>query len=358
MPIKIKERVSVRFVIAHYLRCARILYVQGNRTIVAQGHRLFFYQNGKRERVIATLPVSFTEQIFSLFTFTRLGLRLGIHAAQPIGDGRILVVLKRRFVLVDQDGSSRVVDRIHRGNKPASRAICQVPDGSILYGEYLLNKDRQIPVALYRTENPISGFKKIFEFPAGEIRHIHFVQWDPFESCLWMGTGDANAECQLFKSTDIGNSWTRIGGGTQDWRAVSVIFTEESLFWGTDAGSDAGRTPNFIVRLNRVTQAISLVQRIQGPCHGAGALCDGTLFISTGVEGGGNEVDTAAHLWASRDGEKWHECYARSKKMWPHIIQYGVMRIPPGTETSETLHFTALALRGAAETWFNGMLDI
>jgi hypothetical protein len=347
----------VRFVRANSLRRARVLFVEGTYTIVARGQSIYYYQDGKRDRLIAALPASFTEKIFSLFTFTRLGLRLGVHAAQPLGDGRILVVLKRRFVLVDKDGSSRVVDRVHQGNKPASRAICQVPDGSVLYGEYLLNKDRQIPVAIYRTEDPASGFKKIFEFPAGEVRHIHFVQWDPIEECLWMGTGDANSECNLFKSTDIGKSWTRIGGGTQEWRAVSVLFTVDSLFWGTDAGSDAGHTPNYIVRFDRLTHVISLVERVQGPCHASGALRDGTLFISTGIEGGDNEVDASAHLWASRDGEIWREVYAHPKKMWPHIIQFGVIRIPPGTESTDTLHFTALALRLSAETWYSGALQ-
>ncbi len=346
------------FAITQRLCGARVLHVNGERSIVACGLRLFYYAKGKPERVLAFLPGSFFERVMSVFIFTRLGLRLGVHAALPLSDGRILVVLKRRFVLIAQDGSTRIIDRVHRGNKPASRAICQVPDGSVLYGEYLLNKDRQAPIALYRTENPASGFKKIFEFPAGEVRHIHFVQWDPFDACLWMGTGDANSECHLFKSTDIGKSWLRIGGGTQNWRAVSVIFTEDALFWGTDAGSDAGYTPNYIVCFDRLSGNISLIQQVQGPCHGSGSLSDGTMFISTGVEGGENEMDASAHLWVSRDGQKWVEVYSRLKKKWPHVIQFGVMRIPPGCETSNNIHFTALALRGAAETWFSGVLEI
>jgi hypothetical protein len=348
----------LRFVLSRYLRRSRVLFIEGPRTIVAKGNKLFHYENAKTKRLIAALPVSLTEKILSFFLFTRLGLRMGIHAAQPLCDGRILVVLKRRFVLVDQDGSSRVVDRVHRGNKPASKALCQIPDGTVLYGEYFLNKNREIPVALYRTENPVLGFRKIFEFSAGEVRHIHFVQWDPIEACLWMGTGDADAECNLFKSTNMGESWSRIGGGSQDWRAVSVIFTKAALFWGTDAGSDADLTPNYIIRFDRITHELSKVQRIQGPCHGSGALFDGTMFISTGVEGGKNELDASAHLWASKDGYKWWEVYARSKKKWPHIVQFGVMRIPPGTETTDTLHFNALALRGAAETWYSGKIDM
>ncbi len=337
---------------------ARVLYVNGEECYVARGLNLLIYEQGKKTRVISTLPASLKERFFSFFVFTRLGLRVGIHAAMPLSNGRILVVMKRRFVLIEQDGSSRVIDKIHRGNKPASRAICGLPDGSILYGEYLLNEKRNSPVGIYRSGRIEKGFEKIYEFPAGIVRHIHFIQWDPYESCLWMGTGDRDAESFLYKSVDYGLSWNRIDGGSQLWRAVSIIITPEALYWGTDAGSDAGDTPNYIVRFDKKTKKLFTIQRVQGPCHGACLLLNGVLCISTGVEGGENESDASAHLWASRDGHQWREVYARPKKKWPHIVQFGVMRIPPGTETTDALHFNALALRGAAETWYSGTLDM
>jgi hypothetical protein len=343
----------LKFVIKKHGRWGRVLFVDGDQAFVAKGNRLFLYKEGHKEKMIASLSVSFLEKMLSLFTFMRLGMRLGIHAAQPLNDGRILIVQKKRFVLIEADGSSSLVDQVHRGNKPASRAVCRVPDGSVLYGEYLLNDKRQSPVAVYSTENPAAGFKKIFEFSPGVVRHIHFIQWDPFDECLWMGTGDADHECDLFRSTDQGKNWLKIGGGSQLWRAVSVVFSQQALYWGTDAGSDAGHASNHIVRFDRGSKELKLVKQIQGPCHGSGILHDGTMFFSTGVEGGINEIDTSAHLWASRDGLNWYEVFHLKKKKWPHIIQYGVMRIPPGTETSDKLHFTSLALQGASERWFS-----
>lgn len=346
----------MRFSLIKHLNGARILHVDGDQCLVAHGLRLLIYENGKKQRVVGFLPASLIERFFSFFTFTRLGLRLGIHAALPLNDGRYLVVLKQRIVVIEQNGSTHTIDKIHRGNKPASRAICRLPEGSIVYGEYLLNKDRLSPVAIYRSDKLESGFNKIYEFSSGEVRHIHFIQWDPFELCLWMGTGDSDIECNLFKSTDKGKQWTRVGGGSQEWRAVSVIFTDNSLFWGTDAGSDAGSTPNYIVRYDRVSRSISPVQQVQGPCHGSGMLSDGSMFITTGVEGGINEVDESAHLWVSSDGNNWIDVYSRLKKKWPHIIQFGVMRVPPGCETGTSIHFTGLALQGAAESWFCGVI--
>jgi hypothetical protein len=338
------------------IRGARPLFVDGDRVIGARGLDLIERRENGVVRSLGRPSAGLFEKALSLLPLTRLGLRLGLHAAVPWADGAILAVLKRRFVLFGPDGSSEVVDRIHRGNKPAARAVAVLPDGRILYGEYCLNDDRSLPVALYRTDDPRRGFVKLFEFPPGRVRHIHFVQYDPYEFCLWMGTGDQNAECGLYRSADAGTTWTLVGGGSQTWRSIGVAFTPDALYWGTDAGSDAGDSPNHIVRYDRSKGIADLVQRVQGPCHGVGKLADGTLFVSTGVEGGRNEMDRAAHLWMSRDGNAWMEMFARRKNSWPLIAQFGVLRIPPGTESGRTLHFAGLALRGAAETWYRGDL--
>jgi hypothetical protein len=335
---------------------SRALFVEPGRVIGGRGRELLEWRDDGEWRCIAKFPASAAEAALSAWSFTRLGLRLGIHSVVTVGDGEFLAVLKRRFVLVGKSGRLTEVDRVHRGNKPASRALCATPAGPIFYGEYLLNNDRSSAVAIYRTDDVAKGFKKIHEFPAGEVRHVHFLQWDPHGSCLWMGTGDRDSECRFYRSDDHGGSWQLAGGGSQDWRAVGVAFTGSALFWGMDAGSDAGDTPNFIMRYDRKSRTIGRVQRLQGPAHGVGALADGTLVVSSGVEGGINEADRCAHLWASRDGDHWEEVFARPKKRWPNIIQFGVLRIPPGAGRGDELTFTGLALRGATETVFQGRL--
>ncbi len=346
----------MRFVQIQAIKGTRVLHAAPAETIVARKYRLESYDSIMHSTFIAQINVPWVERLAAAFTFTRLGLRLGIHAALPLADAGILVVLRRRFVLIEPNGEQRLVDVIHRGNKPAFRGVCAVPSGPVLYGEYLLNDERSSPIAVYRSANLLQGFTRIFEFQAGDIRHIHFIQWDPFESCLWMGTGDADNECRLYRSSDTGDSWRLVGSGNQDWRAVAVAFTQNALYWGTDAGSDAGSTPNFIMRFDRSSGDLVRVHRVQGPCHGVGALAGQTIVVSTGVEGGVNEVDRSAHLWAGVGGVGWCELGSRPRRWWPHIIQYGVMRIPPGVENCEHLDFTGLALQGASETWFRGKI--
>ena len=47
--------------------------------------------------------------------------------------------------------------------------------------------------------------------PRESVRHIHFVNYDHYEKCLWLGTGDEDFECKLYRSIDngkyMGNSW-------------------------------------------------------------------------------------------------------------------------------------------------------
>jgi hypothetical protein len=70
------------------------------------------------------------------------------------------------------------------------------------------------------------------------------------------------------------------------------------------------------------------------------------------MEGGANEKDGCAHIWASRDGQHWEDLAQWKKDSWPFRFQYGIVRFPHGLENSELLHFTTLGLKGDGETHY------
>jgi hypothetical protein len=212
-------------------------------------------------------------------------------------------------------------------------------------------------MGIYRSDDEGKSFKLIYEKQAGEIRHFHSIQYDQYENCLWTSTGDLDSECGLYRSTDHGETWELVGAGSQSWRSVGLMFTPDYLYWGTDAGSDAGRSKNYIVRLARKNNKLEIIDELQGPCHGSTTLLDGTLLVATGVEGGKNEVDRKVHLWASRDGDKWQELISLKKDFWPFRIQYGVIRFPYGTNKNNILHFTTFGLSGCGETYFAARIE-
>jgi hypothetical protein len=304
---------------------------------------------------IAT-PGSLSEMLISLHRLPRQLLRLGIHHAWPLKNQGTLAVIKKRAITLDSSGRQVSLYSIRRGNKPGHKGVCTTPDGTVFLAEYALNNDRSMPISLYRSLDNANSFHEIKEFPAGDIRHLHFVQYDPFSGWLWLGSGDTDKESRIYTSRDSGESWELIGEGSQKWRAICVSFTEDAVYWGTDAGSDAGTHPNWILRWDRKQASAEVVQELQGPCHGSASLCDGFLLVSTGVEGGVNEKDRNAHLWASKDGMHWEEVFSRTKDSLPFILQFGVMRFPPGLEAGNEIAFTCMGLKGEGEVTYFGKL--
>ena len=293
---------------------------------------------------------SIIERLIGTFRLSRQALRVGIHHLLPLNNGNILVTAKRKTYILDQKGRVVNVFMGYQGNKPGHQGICLAPNGSIFFGEYLLNGDRSKEVNLYRSNDNGKSFQVIKTFPAGDIRHIHFIKWDPYEKCLWMGTGDYgenNHENRLYRSFDNGYSWMLIGSGSQDWRAIGVCFTPTHLVWGTDAGSCPDTV--HLVRMSRETHELELLEDFEGPCHGCASFADGRVFFSTGVEGGENEKDNMSRL-KKFDGVKTENLLELRKDHWPLIIQYGVMRFPLGTDQCSRTVFTSMGLKGHGET--------
>jgi hypothetical protein len=334
----------------------RLLWTDGVTSYLARGMSFFGLDPDNRITMPYYAIGNRREHLLAGFRLSRQLFRLGIHHLWPLRGGAFLVVAKKRIYRVTPDGLAEIVFRIPRGNKPAHKGVCVTPHGDVFLGEYALNGERCLPVTLYRSRDGGRVFTPVYEFAPGVVRHIHFVQWDPFAQCLWMGTGDHDHESGIYRSTDIGESWEQVGGGSQLWRAIGVAFRSEAIFWGTDAGSDAGVHPNYVMRLNRATWALDKVLEIQGPCHGSTVLKDRTLLVSTGVEGGANERDRYAHLWASRDGVSWQELIQYRKDYRPYIVQFGVIRFPNGLKANNRVAFTTLGLADDGETIVIGQL--
>lgn len=324
----------------------RALYTERNKVWIAKGMTYYAIDyNGNRvtpkyrvgnllERCLAILPQS------------RLLLRQGIHHLTPLKDGSVFLTSRKVSYVVDKSGSIRNTFSGYVGNKPAHQGVCVTPKGTIFFGEYSVNLNHKNASKLFRSRDNGMTFETIYVFPKN-VRHIHFIKYDPYEDCIWLGTGDADDECFLMKSSDEGDSWETIGSGSQDWRAIGVCFNEESLVWGTDAGSVPDQ--NHVLKMNRKTHTLEVLYNAEGPCHGCASFSNGKVFISTGIEGGENERDHFAHLKRVQ-GREIYEITKMEKNFYPLIMQYGVMRFPLGTENTDHVIFTALGLKKGLET--------
>lgn len=327
----------------------RALYQTHDKIWVAKG-MTFYAIDYTGKRVSLKYHVGgLKERLLGAFRLSRQLLRVGLHHLLPLINGNILVTSKRITYIVSPEGKVVHTFSGYQGNKPGHQGVCVTPEGTIFFAEYLLNTNRDHAIRLFRSTNNGESFHVVKEWPAGDIRHLHFVKWDAYEQCLWLGTGDygkGDNENRLYRSNDNGNTWELIGKGSQDWRAIGVCFTKDALLWGTDAGS-CPDTVHFI-RMNRNAKHLEILEDFEGPCHGCASYADGTAFFSTGVEGGVNEKDRFARLKAF-DGKKTQEVFRLKKDIFPLVLQYGVMRFPLGTDGCTKVVFTTMGLQGHGE---------
>ena len=245
-----------------------------------------------------------------------------------------------------KDGRIKNTFTGYLGNKPGHQGICVTPDGTLFFGEYTLNMKRENDTHLYRSIDGGRSFQIILTLRKSEVRHIHFIKYDPYEKCVWLGTGDEDRENRLMRSFDNGDTWETVGEGSQDWRAIGICFDEYCLTWGTDAGSVPNQ--NHIIRMDRETNMISIIADAEAHVMGCGSFKDGRVFISTGVEGGENEKDRYARLKTIENG-KIKEMLKYKKDLFPFILQYGVIRFPLGTENTDRVVYTTYGLIGNGE---------
>ena len=290
---------------------AKALYQELDKIWVAKGMTFFAIDyNGKRVSRKYRIG-GWKDRLMSWHRLPSQLLRVGIHHLLPLKNGNLLVVVKRKLYILSSEGKVLNAWSEFKGNKPVHQGVCVTPEGTIFFGEYVLNPNRDMVVKLWRSVDDGMSFEVVKTFASAEIRHIHFIKWDVYEKCLWMG------------------------------------FTEDVLLWGTDAGS-CSDTVHFI-RMDRKTREIEVVADFEGPCHGCASYRDGRAFFSTGVEGGENELDRFSRmklLVAGRPVNIWQ----LEKDMWPLILQYGVMRFPLGSDQCDRVVFTTMGLKGHGET--------
>ena len=273
---------------------------------------------------------------------TRLGGRLrrdGFHDLSVLPDGRLVAILPGAIAICPPGHQDfQVTWRVRRGTRPLAMAV--TPGGSIFWGEYFSNPGRD-EVHVYGSLDGGSTWDAVYTFPAGNIRHVHSVTYDPYRDHLWMCTGDYGAECRIMR---VSNDWKVIETvleGSQQNRAVRPIPTPQGLYFATDSELEQ----NYIYRLDP-DDSVERLYPIDGSsmwgCH-AGSL----LFFSSSVEPSKVNLGRLACLYGSVDGTSWSKLVAWPKDPW-HMrsFQYGNIILPHGSDNTNILAASGLAVSG------------
>ena len=265
--------------------------------------------------------------------------RLGIQNLIQLKSGTLLCIADGIvFRSVDKGISFAPIFSDFLGRRPLRMGICQDNFGRVYLGEYSFNREKK-EIRLWRSDDDALNWFPVHTWPPGEIRHIHFVQYDPFDQTIWLGTGDEDGECRISNSRNGGITFQIVGAGTQLWRAGSLLFTSDAIFWGTDIGVDHNDQLNYIIRLGRNTGDIHKIHPTFGPAYYSTHLIDDKLVIGTCVEQSNDHNDRCLHLIWTKDKDNWDDLRLWPKLRMPPIVGPATITFPLSDSPRKSLLF-------------------
>lgn len=212
------------------------------------------------------------------------------------------------------------------------------------FGEYINGIKRAVRIICLSEDGKKSNV--CYTFTEAEIKHVHGIYWDKYRNRLWITTGDSDTESHFYYTDDEFKSVHKFNGGDQTWRAVSLIATENHLFWGMDAGKDAPSDAiNYIYRLNLTTGERVRLETIGNPAYHMVQTESGAMVMGVTFEPGRKQdTETKASIYYSKSGEQWQEVVSMpyQAKNLTGRSQYAYIFPPSGIIPDDKLLFTPI----------------
>lgn len=316
-----------------------VLFSDSTKLIVARGYRLYYYfpESGKLS-FFAHLSDGINNYL-SIFKLTRRLFRAEIRSLYHFqNDTWMCIAKKGLFRYKKEDNQFKKCCDIEKGSRPMN--LCQGGDGTIYYGEYCYNPQRN-PMRIFCSKDNGDTWEVAYTFGKGEINHIHGIFNDPYTERLWVATGDDNEACMFGYTEDGFKTFVKEFAGSQQYRVCSPLFTENEIIFATDSQYEQ----NYIRSIDRETGEVKNLQAIQG--SGIYAAQNGKLMmVSTTVEPSDVNKDQSSHLWYSWDGHNWKELISFEKDRLPKTyFQFGSIRFPNYEGESDYVIFNGRALK-------------
>ena len=272
----------------------------------------------------------------------RLTARLfrdGFHALAVLPNGGLIGAVPGSIVtLVPGQTQFHQTHAISRGTRPLH--ITAVPEGTIYWGEYFDNPDRD-EVHIYASADAGETWSIAYTFPQGAIRHVHNIVHDPWGNCLWILTGDYGDECRILRATCNLSHVEIVMKGNQQARAVAAVPTEHGLYFSSDTPLES----NYIYRLDRKGELSQVAAITSSSTYGCRV--GPKLFFSTLVEPSEVNPDRNVRLYSahSSNPSDWQPLLGWRKDFLPMaLFQYGNAFLPDGQTATPFLAVSTIAV--------------
>ena len=331
------------------IRRLAVSYVRDNVLYATEDHFIYRSSNngesfsclGHIKKVNPTLLDRIKDFVARLRISRNIRKNFGANQVVVLGSGTILVFFDHIYRSTNGGLSfSPVFSFI--GSVPLDKGIAVDKNDNVYFGEYDCTKRPNKP-RIFRGQADGTRWEVCYEFPEGKVFHVHSIKYDHYRDRLWICTGDRDKESNLMYTDDNFKRLSVLGGGDQGWRIVSLIPTDDFLYWGSD-DDQAGAS---IYRFNFSNGTREKLVFIGKPSYYATKLKDGTLIISTTYEPESyftikDNPEPATDIWISKDGRIWFKILTLPQRKFKTPFGYSRARIalPAGDYSSELLFFT------------------
>jgi hypothetical protein len=331
-----------KFEILEKIQNATIIHMMDNKNGVwaTHGRKIIHCEEDSPWQNVAVFPYSFPRD---LFAFSRPSARAMRSDKCNLYVNRLGYVLGIRSGMVYRIEKEKTTPLFAiQGDCVLHRSICEDEDGNIYFGEYFMNPGRH-PVIIWQVTAELTQWQKFHQF--NEIRHVHGVYRDPFDKrAFWVTVGDFVGECFLMKTEDCFKSFTRIGDGSQTWRAVNIFFTPEYICWLTDSNLEI----NHACRWKRKNGELEIGQTLDSSAWYGCTTREGCYLAFTTIERGPAILSNESSVLVSEDAFHWEKIFSFKKDSWKpvQVFKYGVISCPSGIMSNDSLYLSGEGLIG------------
>lgn len=295
-------------------------------------------------REFGRVPAPSWRAVTSKFRLAQRLFRFFYYNVVPLANGDVFVTFDKT-VGVFRNGKYIELEGLARPCRVLRSGCAVDAAGNIYFGEYLANNERDA-VRIYKFPAGGTSVKPVHVFPPRSIKHIHALHFDRFSDSIFCLTGDAPAECQILRTSDGFKTVETLGSGGETWRAVSMLFTENSLFYGTDAE----HRDNEIFRVDRATLDRTSLGEVTGTVFYSKQVGDDLFFGTTAENAPSQKMNVAAIWHVGHDGglEKLIEF---SKDRWHQgLFLFGTIHFPASNNREDCIYFNTVAVSGEEST--------
>ncbi len=263
----------------------------------------------------------------------------------PLEDGRVFVTFDKTAGIFEE-GNYRALDGLVRPCRVLRSACAADDSGDLYFGEYLANTDRG-EMRVYRLPKGGSRIEEAYVFPRGSIRHIHGIYFDEIKRELLCLTGDDEDECRILRTSDGFAHVDVVGEGDESWRAVSILFGQDSYFYGTDAEYRA----NLVYQMDRNTLERRELGEVNGTVFYSKRVGE-SLFFATTAEDAPSQTENVAAIWHVMPGGSTERVVSFPKDRWhTALFMFGLIHFPYMNAFDDRLYFSIVGVEGDGATY-------